>query len=426
MNITKKFDRAFQWAGEKMGSEARTGTTDEFKMLETEMALRSDGMMKLQTSMNAYVKWLGQRDSLLGEKGVPATVLARTMITHGEDFDPDSQFGNCLIEMGRANDHVAQLQEQYAADATSCWLDSVERSVATMKEYHNARKKLESRRLALDASTTKMQKAKRDDYRLEEELRSAKAKYEEANEDVLRRMQDIKEAEADSMQDLTRFLDVELDYHERCAEALRQTRANWAVNAASPTGSYGGSMRRPTGRSRSNTARSLGRTNSHTDYNEYDDHDSLPAQPPRMPIRSQSRVSVTSSASAQEVSSRPAISRANTYQSERSLGPSLSRTSTASSSLNVVPPPQSTISSLRGQLRPTQRPSAMDVFGDDDDTGSSDTQPGSTSPATSYGSSSRNNLSTYGATATVKKAPPPPPSRAKKPAPPVPIRRQAD
>lgn len=41
--LTKKFDRAFQWAGERMGNEARTGTTEEFKMLETEMALRFDG-----------------------------------------------------------------------------------------------------------------------------------------------------------------------------------------------------------------------------------------------------------------------------------------------------------------------------------------------------------------------------------------------
>lgn len=41
--FTKKFDRAFQWAGERMGNEARTGTTEEFKSLETEMALRFDG-----------------------------------------------------------------------------------------------------------------------------------------------------------------------------------------------------------------------------------------------------------------------------------------------------------------------------------------------------------------------------------------------
>lgn len=44
MHFTKKIDRAFQWAGERMGGEAKTGHSDEFKMLETEMALRHDGM----------------------------------------------------------------------------------------------------------------------------------------------------------------------------------------------------------------------------------------------------------------------------------------------------------------------------------------------------------------------------------------------
>lgn len=92
-------------------------------------------MVKLQTTMNSYVKWLTHRDNLVGEKGVPSSVLGRTMIAHGEDFDRDSQFGNCLIEMGRANDQVAQIQEQYAQDATRYWSDSVERSVAMMKEY---------------------------------------------------------------------------------------------------------------------------------------------------------------------------------------------------------------------------------------------------------------------------------------------------
>lgn len=55
-----------------------------------------------------------------------------------------------------------------------------------------ARKKLESRRLAYDASLAKMQKAKKEDFRVEEELRSQKAKYEETSEDVYRRMQDVR------------------------------------------------------------------------------------------------------------------------------------------------------------------------------------------------------------------------------------------
>lgn len=48
MNITKKFDRAFQWAGEKMGAEAKTTMSEDFKQLETEMALRFDGEQPFQ------------------------------------------------------------------------------------------------------------------------------------------------------------------------------------------------------------------------------------------------------------------------------------------------------------------------------------------------------------------------------------------
>ena len=44
MNVNKKFGRFKQWAGEKMGAEARTGASDEFRALEMEMELRHEGM----------------------------------------------------------------------------------------------------------------------------------------------------------------------------------------------------------------------------------------------------------------------------------------------------------------------------------------------------------------------------------------------
>lgn len=72
-----------------------------------------------------------------------------------------------------------------------------------------------------------MQKVKREDFRIEEELRSQKAKYEETSEDVLRRMEDIKEAEADSVADLGAFLDAELEYYDRCREELMRIRSEW-------------------------------------------------------------------------------------------------------------------------------------------------------------------------------------------------------
>lgn len=290
-----------------------------------------------------------------------------------------------------------------------------------------------------------MQKAKRDDFRVEEELRTAKAKYEESAEDVYRRMQDIKEAEADSIRDLTHFMDAELDYHERCAEEMRRVRRSWATGGSSPAeygNGGGGGGRRPSGRSRSNTAEMstsrlvLSRSNSNI-YEEEDEDEMIPAQNIRVPIRSQSRVSTVSQLSDRpEMPARPGVSRINTQPSERTLGASLHRTTSGTStplsqvSQMAAPPlpPPVNVGSLRGQLRSTgaNRASAMDVFGDSndgDETGSSGSPDFAPSPATSYGSLSRTSTAASGVMGK-KAPPPPPPSRTKKPAPPVPVRRE--
>ena len=93
-----------------------------------------------------------------------------------------------------------------------------------------ARKKLDARRLAYDASLSKMQKAKREDFRVEEELRAQKAKFEESTEDVFRRMQDIQEAEAESVADMGAFLEAELEYHDRCRDVLLKLKRDWPAS----------------------------------------------------------------------------------------------------------------------------------------------------------------------------------------------------
>ncbi|KAI0160062.1 BAR-domain-containing protein [Hypoxylon sp. FL1284] len=447
MNFTKKIDRAFQWAGEKMGQEAKTSHSDEFRNLETEMTLRHDGYGRLQKSMTAYVKSLSRRGETFEdkEKGLPVSYLGRTMISHGEDFENDSEFGNCLIAMGKANERIAGIQETYITDATTYWLEGLERSLAMMKEYESARKKLENRRLTYDSNMVKMQKSKREDFRLDEELRTSKAKYEESSEDVLRRMQDIKEAEVDSVRDLTSFLDAELDYYERCADELRRVKQEWVGSQgqfqSGPRSSGMALSRRPTNRSRSNTAQSYSERSDRTERwaSRQDIYEEEPTpEPVRMPIRTSPYRgrSVTP-----EVPRRPSVSRTSAYGGTFE-GPS-SRLSfreppppPPAESLRKTPtaPPPS-IGSLRNNLRPVNRIQtnqnlSPDVYADEYDTATSSGSPEydrSESPATSYGSLSRS-TSNQGlrTTGSVKKAPPPPPpSRAKKPAPPVPARRES-
>ncbi|KAK6585505.1 hypothetical protein PZA11_002232 [Diplocarpon coronariae] len=426
MNINRKFDRLKQWTGEKMGHESKTHMSDEFKALEMEMTLRHDGMDKLQKSMTAYVKSLSTRIEVEDkEKTLPVDYLGHIMIQHGEDFEPDSEFGNCLIGMGRANERIARTQESYVTNVSQGWLESLERSLAMMKEYQAARKKLEQRRLAYDASISKMQKAKKDDFRVEEELRTQKAKYEESNEDVFRRMQDIKEAEAESVTDLGAFLESELEYYDRCREELLKLKREWPVGQ-SPLQRE---PRRHIPRSRSNTA-----TQSYSDrYHE--EAPPMPEPEARPSIRSQGRVNssrldVPDEISAPETSPRPTIGRSTTFQ-----GPTaIHRESTPISGFRHQSVPQDP-GSLRAQLRPSSRVNSggPDVFGDrSDDSTLNSTSPDrsysgrSVSPATSHGSvgSRTASYSTLNNAQNRNKGPPPPPpSRAKKPPPPPPMKR---
>lgn len=80
MNFTRKIDRAMQWAGEKMGAEAKATHTDEFKELESEMDIRHEGMERLLKSMNIYTRWLSRHCDALEDRNrsMPLAHLGRT------------------------------------------------------------------------------------------------------------------------------------------------------------------------------------------------------------------------------------------------------------------------------------------------------------------------------------------------------------
>lgn len=60
-------------------------------------------MEKLHKSMNLYVKAISKRNEAEDrEKSLPVGYLGRVMINHGEDFENDSEFGQCLIGMRSA------------------------------------------------------------------------------------------------------------------------------------------------------------------------------------------------------------------------------------------------------------------------------------------------------------------------------------
>ncbi|GAB1736808.1 hypothetical protein NU219Hw_g8836t1 [Hortaea werneckii] len=455
MIVNKKFDRLRQWGRERMGGEVRTDTNDEFKSLEIEMQLRGEGMERLNRSAKEYIKHISRRDAgEAKEKQLPVGYFGNAMMTHGEDFEPDSEFGQCLSTLGRANERIARIQETYCANATSSWLESIERSLVQMKEFNEARRKLDNRRLAYDTATAKMQKSKKEDFRMEEELRSQRAKYEESSEDVYRRMMDIKDAESETVADLTSFLEAELTYYDRCRELLLQVKRDWPASGATSDRSRTSSP--ANGYPRRNT---VNRSRNNSLAQRFDDiAEDEPLEPPQRPgIRSRAP-SGTSSPRRElpgfDIPTRSTMNgRANsTFEGPTSLG-SMSRSESPASTmprLTRVPTEPTPILNGKASLRSTSKPppprepattANSNIFGDDQSSENSDTasflhprpdpqrsaswsQNGLLSAAAAANGAAHEVFS--GATGAKKTPPPPPPpSRAKKPPPPPPMKRSA-
>lgn len=373
-------------------------------------------MEHLLKSMTIYTRWLARRSDALEDRSrsMPLAHLGKTMTTHAAEL-PDTEYSRRLASMGNANEQLAELQTTYVDCANATWMQHIERNLAMMKDYQvcdtlqrnfddlnmiaytispqGARKKLESRRLAYDATMGKIQKAKKDDVRLEEELRVNKTKFDDSTEDVFQRMSDIREAEQETIGSLTSFLDAELEYHERAANELRRVRKAWAAGMADTTRP---SSREDLERVYSNVSIRTQPVRNTIINEAYEDA----AAPPVYKLNRTMTAREPPPPPPPPASSRPPMLRSATYDTRQ---PPVIRARAASASYNRT---NTTFSVPESRTE--------DIF-DDNSVYSGDNTPSwgerSVSPATSYGSNPQFPVE-------AKKAPPPPVNRAKKPPPP--------
>ncbi|KAF3926096.1 Endophilin-A2 [Dactylellina cionopaga] len=418
--MNKKLDRVLQWSKEKMGNDSKTAATDEFKAMEMEMQMRHEGMEKLHSSANTYIKSLSKRrEGDDREKMIPVDIVGQSMVLHGEEFEEDSLYGQCLASFGRAHESIARVQETYVQNINDNWLLGLERDLTHMKEYQAARKKLESRRLAYDTAQSKMQKQKKEDFRLEDELRSQRLKYEETNEEVLRRMGDIRDGEQETLMELGAFLDAELEYYDKCRNLLMRVKEQWPVQTK---------RAKPLARSRSNTAHSFNGFKEKESPREYEEPP-VPQIHDRPSIKSRGVSASHASQGDWDTNGRSTPELRTRASSWKMGGEPLSRTSSVESSGNPAPsrmfrtvtePLPPPLPSGRGGLRPvvTRTPS-YNTHSDNDH-----------SPVDHQSPESRPLSRVASAQSLRKVVPPPPPAsrglQGKKPPPPPPPIKRAN
>ncbi|ORY79980.1 hypothetical protein BCR37DRAFT_82668 [Protomyces lactucae-debilis] len=217
----KKVGKFRQWADEKLGTGTKTQATEDFRDMQAEMHRRHQGLEQIHSAAQIWIRSLSKKkEGPDKEKNIPVELLGLAAHQHGEDFGPESAYGALLKRVGTCQQQVARAQDVFTTRTTETVIENMERSLAQMKEYQAAVKKLESRRLTYDSSLGKVQKAKREDSKLEEELRAAKVRYEEISDDVEHRMHAIRQGEADLVLDFGELITLERTYFESCVTAV--------------------------------------------------------------------------------------------------------------------------------------------------------------------------------------------------------------
>ena len=115
------------------------------------------------------------------------------------------------------------------------FINHLNRSLVELEEYSGLRKKLDSRRLALDAAISKAEKTykkEKDKKEAQDELEKAQLRYEKVCEDVQFRMDTIKANEALHLEELSGLLDAETKFVEEYLSILNGIRAEWPDGCA--------------------------------------------------------------------------------------------------------------------------------------------------------------------------------------------------
>ncbi|KAI3492156.1 hypothetical protein L1887_43445 [Cichorium endivia] len=228
-----------------------SGNSGDKQDIASEVEQRKKGIDSLYTSTEAYWSYLGKKKPVPFDtsplpvddtasvasnavankpegKMLPVEALGLAMASFGAVFPEGSPYGACLGLLGEAHAKLGFLQTTFTKDTSHIFLARIARSKATLDSFTAALKKLDSATARLESAQSKVQKSKKEKRELEEELRLAKAAYDEAVTDVEARGEAIQDAEYDDWQCLTTYMQAQLDYIGQAHAVMEQVKAMWA------------------------------------------------------------------------------------------------------------------------------------------------------------------------------------------------------
>jgi hypothetical protein len=168
-------------------------------------------------------------------KRLPNDILGVCFSNYGSEFVDETPLAIALGNVSAAQSKLSQFQEDYADRIKNEYMEKLDEGLVQFKEYQQLRKKLESRRLDYDAKLGKLQKSKKENPGLEQEMQAAKMKYEDSEYDVIQKIALLQEFEDEHCEALNQFVELQYEYFEKSLEVLNEVRSNWGSPTTTST-----------------------------------------------------------------------------------------------------------------------------------------------------------------------------------------------
>lgn len=208
--------------------------------------MRRRGVERLHATSEAYAQWVSKRKTS-ADPYVPEGQSAKDVFTSGEalglvmsqqgeaalrvlafESGGARSFPESLVKYGQARRQIAQAQEAYADRLETQYVARLNDALDVVKDYVGIRKKLESRRLALDAAQRKVRQSKKEDRRLDFEVDQAQERFEEIEQEAQERMRAVEQLDEELDEVLGALVNAECAYAEAYHRAMTDLRGKWS------------------------------------------------------------------------------------------------------------------------------------------------------------------------------------------------------
>ncbi|OMJ18738.1 Meiotically up-regulated gene protein [Smittium culicis] len=234
--IRKNIGKLGQWTGEKLGKEEKTELPELFKSLMAETEFKKTGTDVLYSALQLYILHLTKKKEATENSKNKIYLLenfGNSMIYLSESLPRDSLYGKVLRNMGNTELAINSSQCNFVSFVKEDFVTSLERQLDSFKEFSKLQKKFDSRRLDYDAKSNKLNRLKKESSVVEDECRTAQAKYEDSFDDVVSKMLAFQDSENESLQSLYKFYQAQLQFHRQATQSLEALEAIFSESLSS-------------------------------------------------------------------------------------------------------------------------------------------------------------------------------------------------